>query len=94
MKKVKTSKQIERHVKGIANHRRIDILFLVATNEGITVEAIADRLQCNIKTTSEHTRRLAQAGLIEKKYKGRTVCHSLSPYGKIFRAFLGTFQHS
>ena len=94
MKRMKTSKQIERHVKGVANHRRIDILFLVAANDGITVEAIADHLQCNFKTASEHTRRLTQAGLVEKKYRGRTVCHSLSPYGKIFRTFLTTFQHS
>ncbi len=94
MKKLKTSKQIERHTKGIANHRRIDILFLIAGNDGISVEAIADRLQCNFKTASEHTRRLVHAGLVEKKYQGRTVCHSLSPYGKVFRAFLTTFQHS
>ena len=94
MKKIKTSKQIERHVKGVANHHRIDILFLIATNDGVTVEEIADSLQCNVKTVSEHTRRLVQAGLVEKKYRGRTVCHSLSPYGKIFRVFLTTFQHS
>ena len=94
MKKIKTSKQIERHVKGVANHHRIDILFLIATNDGVTVEEIADSLQCNVKTVSEHTRRLVQAGFVEKKYRGRTVCHSLSPYGKIFRVFLTTFQHS
>ncbi len=94
MKKIKTSKQIERHVKGVATHHRIDILFLIDTNDGVTVEEIADSLQCNVKTVSEHTRRLVQAGLVEKKYRGRTVCHSLSPYGKIFRVFLTTFQHS
>jgi len=93
-KTIKSAKQIERHVKGVANHWRIEILLLVAKNEGITVEGIADSLQGNNKTISEHTRRLAQAGLIDKKYVGRTISHTLSPYGKIFYKFITTFQHS
>ena len=93
-KTIKSAKQIERHVKGVANHWRIEILLLVAKNKGITVEGIADSLQGNNKTISEHTRRLAQAGLIDKKYVGRTISHTLSPYGKIFYKFITTFQHS
>ena len=85
---------MERHLKGVANHRRIEILFLVADNKGITVEDIAGRLKCNEKTISEHTRRLDQSGLVRKSYKGRTVTHELSPYGKIIYKFLTTFQHS
>ena len=94
VKSLKTAKQMERHLKGVANHRRIDILILIANNDGLTVEDIADRLDCNFKTISEHTRRLVHAGLINKEYKGRTVIHTLSPYGKIFYGFLKTFQHS
>jgi len=94
MGKIKTSKQLERHFKGIANHRRIDILFLVMDRDGITVEEIADKLQCNFKTISEHTRRLVQAGLLNKKYRGRAVAHSLSPYGQRLVRFMETFQHS
>ncbi len=91
---MKTAKQLERYFKGAANHRRIEILLLVKENEGITVEDIADRLQCNFKTISEHTRRLVQAGLLNKKYRGRAVAHSLSPYGQKFSEFIRTFQHS
>ena len=94
MKISKTAKQIERHIKGIANHRRIEILFLVADNSGITLDDIADRLHCNVKTISEHTRRLTLAGLVNKKYQGRSVSHTLSPYGKIFYKFITTFSHS
>src|SRR3989338_6967690 len=65
----KTAKQMERHLKGVANHRRIEILFLVADEEGISVEGISTNLRCNFKTISEHIRRLTQAGLVEKKYK-------------------------
>jgi predicted transcriptional regulator len=64
---------------------------LVSKNEGITLDAITDGLEGNVKTMSEHTRRLVQAGLLEKKYKGRQVTHSLSPYGKVFARFIKTF---
>lgn len=94
MKKRKTSKQLERHFKGIANHHRIEILLLVNTNDQITVEGIAESLGSNIKTISEHTRRLVHAGLLNKNYQGRTVAHSLSPYGKAVVLFIRTFQHS
>ena len=94
MNKIKTAKQMERHIKGMANHRRIEILFLIAGEEGISVEGISNNLRCNFKTISEHTRRLAQAGLVEKKYEGHLVKHRLSPYGRIFIKFLQSFQNS
>ena len=92
--KIKTAKQLERHFKGVANHRRIEILILIASSEGIALEDIAENLSCNIKTISEHTRRLTQAGLVNKEYRGRQVLHTLSPYGKTFYKFLTTFSHS
>ncbi|KKU67866.1 MAG: hypothetical protein UX89_C0012G0027 [Parcubacteria group bacterium GW2011_GWA2_47_16] len=90
-KKFKTAKQLERHFKGAANHRRIEILLLIARQEGINLDQIADTLSCNIKTISEHTRKLVHAGLVNKTYEGRTVVHSLSPYGKIFYRFIIEF---
>ena len=90
----KTARQLERHLKGVANHRRIEILFLVADKEGISVEGISSNLRCNFKTISEHVRRLAQAGLVEKKYEGHTVRHKLSPYGRVFLRFLKSFSNS
>ena len=41
---MKTSKQVEKHIKGIANHRRIDILLLVSDSSGITLDNIAKAL--------------------------------------------------
>lgn len=35
--KIKTPKQLERHLKGVANHHRIRILFLIAKREDITL---------------------------------------------------------
>ena len=89
--KTKTAKQLERHFKGMANHRRIAILLLVSKDPNITLEAISESLDCNIKTISEHTRRLVQAGLLNKEYRGRKVEHRVSPYGKIFCDFISKF---
>ncbi|MEK7567897.1 MAG: helix-turn-helix transcriptional regulator [Patescibacteria group bacterium] len=89
---MKTSKQLERHLKGLANHTRLDILFLVFKDPELNVENITDTLGKNFKTISEHTRRLVQAGLLDKRYKGRSVIHSLSPYGKKFVNFLKNFN--
>jgi len=90
----KSAKQMERHLKGVANHRRIQILFLVASEEGISVEGISNNLQCNFKTVSEHIRRLMLAGLIDKKYEGHYVRHKLTPYGHVFLNFLTSFSNS
>jgi len=85
---------MERHLKGVANHYRIEILFLVAERTGITLADIIEALGANEKTIGEHTRRLLQAGLIDKKYRGKFVEHTLSPYGKTFISFLKSFQKS
>ncbi len=90
----KTSKQLERHFKGVANHRRLDILFLVEKNSGIDLSGIADELDANVKTISDHTRRLTHAGLIMKSYVGTQVVHSLSPYGRKFIEFIKSFRNS
>lgn len=92
MKKIKTAKQMERHLKGMANHYRIEILLLIADRDGITLEDIFKTLNANPKTIGEHTRRLYLAGLINKKYRGKFVEHTLSPYGKTFVRFLRSFQ--
>lgn len=92
IKKMKTTKQMERHLKGMANHYRIAILLLVSEREGITLDDIIGELGANEKTIGEHARRLHQAGLINKKYRGKFVEHSLSPYGKVFVRFLESFQ--
>jgi len=90
--KLKTTKQMERHLKGMANHYRIGILLLVAEQPKVTLEEIADMLKGNLKTIGEHTRRLNTAGLINKKYHGKFVEHELSAYGKIFVKFLQSFR--
>ena len=92
MAKIKTAKQTERHLKGMANHYRIEILLLIASNTGVTLEDIVRGIGANEKTIGEHVRRLYVAGLINKKYRGKFVEHTLSPYGNTFAKFLATFR--
>ncbi|MBI5135580.1 winged helix-turn-helix transcriptional regulator [Candidatus Uhrbacteria bacterium] len=94
MQKVKTAKQMERHLKGVANHYRIEILLLVAQRGPMTLFDIVDEVGANTKTIGEHTRRLFTAGLIDKKYRGKFVEHTLSPYGKTLVRFLKSFQRN
>lgn len=91
--KTKTAKQMERHLKGIANHYRIGTLLYLVSHDKATLEDIIESLDANDKTIGEHVRRLTVAGLVNKKYRGKFVEHTLSSYGKIFVEFLDTFQH-
>ena len=85
---------MERHLKGVANHRRIQILLLIAARNNLTLDDIVKAVDANEKTVGEHTRRLAQAGLVNKSYRGKFVEHTLSPYGRLFIKFLKSFQQS
>ena len=55
---MKTVKQLEQYFKGAANHRRLAILILLGKDSDLTMGIISERLECNFKTISEHTRRL------------------------------------
>src|SRR3989338_1426434 len=90
---MKTSKEMERHLKGVSNHYRIEILLLIASEEGLTLEDIVWRLLPDQKTITEHPRRLFIAGLGQKKYRGKFGERALSPYGRTFVRFLKSFQH-
>ena len=79
---IKDSKKLERVFKGVANHYRIDILFLISKYDEISLIGITEKLDRDFRTISEHTKKLVTAGLVDKKYRGRTVMHSLSPYSK------------
>jgi len=81
-------REVERIVKGFANHRRVEILALLANEPDLSVEGIAERLNINFKTASEHIRRIALSGLVEKRYVGRSVHHRLTPRARNILTFL------
>lgn len=88
----KNFRQLERLVKGFANHRRIEILELLAKRPELSVFEIARELKVNFKTISEHTRRLATAGLVLKRSAGSAVRHKLSDRAQAILKFLRTLE--
>ena len=81
-------RQIERIVKGFANHRRVQIIDLLEQTPELSVSEIATKLKINFKTASEHIRRLAISGLVLKRNRGVNVLHKLSQQGEIILKFL------
>ena len=85
------AKRLERYGKGVANHWRIAILFLLEGTPGLTTDQISELLGGTFKNISQHTGRLVHAGLLNKKHEGPFVLHNLSPYGKAFIKLLKSF---
>ncbi len=84
----KTYRQLERIVKGFANHRRIEILELLKNQPELSVAEISETLRINFKTASEHIRRLAIAGLVLKRSDHANVRHKLTDRAKSILKFL------
>ncbi len=84
--------KIEKIVKGFANHRRIQILELLGKLPDLSVEDISENLNVGFFTISDHIRKLADAGLVEKKYKGRFVLHNLTKRGNYILSFCKMFK--
>ncbi|KKQ88202.1 MAG: Transcriptional regulatory protein, ArsR family [Parcubacteria group bacterium GW2011_GWF2_38_8] len=85
-------KKIEKIVKGFANHRRIQVLELLSKNPNLSVDNISQNLNVGFFTISDHIRKLSDAGLIDKKYKGRFVLHNLTSRGKHILSFCKMFK--
>lgn len=89
---MKKARQLERIVKGFANHRRIEILVLLEKTPELSLIEISDELKINFKTGSEHIRRLAIAGLVMKRNAGASVRHALTADGMLILKFLRTLE--
>ena len=84
--------QLERIVKGAANHRRIEILELLQKSPELSVVNISERLHVNFKTISEHIKRLATAGFVIKRSDGASVRHKITQRGLSILKFLRTLE--
>lgn len=89
---MKKPRQLERIVKGFANHRRIEILVLLEKIPELSLIEVSDELRINFKTASEHIRRLALAGLVMKRNAGSSVRHALTKDGNLILKFLRTLE--
>ena len=84
--------KLERVVRGFSNHRRIEILNLLNKSPELSVIEVAMTLRINMKTASEHVRRLAIAGLVLKRAEANAVRHKLTDRGLSILKFLRTLE--
>jgi len=84
----KSYRQIERVVRGFSNHRRVQILDVLDKHPELDLMEIAGTCGILFRNASEHVRRLAVAGLVLKRPKGKRVLHALSPRGRSVLAFV------
>ena len=84
----KTYYDLERIVKGVANHRRIEILEILGKKPEMSVAEVADKLKLNFKTTSEHIRKMAISGLLMKRSDSKSIRHKLTKRGELILKFL------
>ena len=92
MTNTKQFRDWERITKGTANHRRLQILDLLAQKPELSVMDVSNELGVNFKTISEHIRRLALAGLVMKRNEYTAVRHKLTPRGSAILKFLRTLE--
>lgn len=71
-------RQLERVIKGFANHRRLQILDLLKREPELSVDEISERLKLGYENASDHVRKLAIAGLVMKRSDGKSVRHKLT----------------
>ena len=81
-------RKLERIIKGVANHRRIEILVLLQRKPELSVADIADELKVNFKTVSAHVGKLASSGMIMKRNDINFVRHKATPRGQTILKFL------
>ena len=84
----KTHRQLERIIKGFANHRRLQVLELLYKEPELSVLEISDKLKTEFKNVSAHINKMAIAGLVMKRYDVNMVRHKLTKRGKSILQFV------
>lgn len=80
-------RSLERIVKGFANHRRLEIIDLLAKEPELTVADISERLKIGYVNTADHLNKMAIAGLVLKRGDGPYVRHKLTSRAEVILAF-------
>lgn len=75
-------------IKGAANNHRVRILVLLSETPDLSVSDLAEMLNINFRTASEHTKKLSTTGLIEKHYNQQSVTHRLTRLGEKVLVFI------
>jgi len=84
----KSERELERIIKGFANHNRLKILALLNKQPDLSVQEISSNLKSDIKNVSAHINKMYIAGLVKKRSEGNMVRHKLSKRGKSILQFV------
>ena len=85
---IQSFNQLERIVKGFANHRRLQVLELLNKEPELSVQEISEKLKSEFKNISAHINKMAVAGLVMKRNEGNNVRHKLTNRGKSILQFV------
>ena len=88
----KRYRELETILKGVASHRRIQIVDLLDKQTELSVFNIAENISIDFRTASEHLRKLAMAGIVMKRHEGASVRHALTRRGKDILKFCRTLE--
>ena len=84
----KTNRELERIIKGFANHRRLQVLELLYKEPELSVQEISDKLKSEFKNISAHINKMAIAGLLMKRSDSKSIRHKLTKRGNIILKFV------
>jgi len=85
-------RELERIFKGVASHRRTQIMDTLGKEPELSVVEIAERISIDFRTASEHLRKLVLAGLVMKRNESAAVRHALTERGKVILKFCRTLE--
>ena len=88
----KTDRQLERIVKGFANHRRLQILRILQKEPELSLQEISKKVKSNFKNISAHINKMAISGLVIKRNELHSVRHKLTKRGLEVLKFVRTLE--
>ena len=88
----KRFRELEIILKGVASHRRVQIVDLLDRQTELSVFDIAEYVSIDFRTVSEHLRKLTMAGIVMKRSEGASVRHALTKRGKDVLKFCRTLE--
>ena len=84
----KTNRELERIIKGFANHRRLQILKLLKVQPELSIQEVAEKVKSEEKNISSHVGKLAIAGLVMKRNDDKSVRLRLTKRGNYILTFV------
>lgn len=73
-----TERELEKHLKALANRRRLAILKYLKNNKEATVGEIAHKIKLSFKSTSKHLAILAALDIIEREQRSLQMFYRLA----------------